>query len=273
MQHLASRQSLESTTDSLLATAANLDDDGLRTLGEELKSVASLLNRELPIRRALSDGSVPASKKTGLIGQLLAGKVGDPTRRVLDRVVSAEWSTGRDLTEALERLSRTAMFLRAERSGDLDDVEDQIFRFGRIIEANPELAGALDDRNANAGSRVALVDRLLANKANPLTVEMLMALAADPGGRSFSHGVGQLVEEAAQRKDKVVAIVTSPIELGAEQVGRLNAALAKLYRRPVVVHVEVDPEVLGGLTVKVGDEVIDGSVVGRIQEVKTRLAG
>jgi len=273
MQHLASRQSLESVTDSLLSTAANLDDTGLRTVGQDLKSVADLLNRELAVRRALSDGSVPAANKTELVRRLFSGKVGDPALRVLERVVSADWSTGRDLTEALGRLSRTAQFLRAERSGELDDVEDQIFRFGRIIEGNPELSAALDDHSGNRDDRIALVDRLLANKAHPLTVEMLMALAADPGGRSFSFGVDQLVQEAAQRKDKVVAVVSSPVDLSGEQLGRLNAALAKIYRRPVVVHVQVEPGLLGGLEIKVGDEVIDGSVAGRLAEIRSRLAG
>lgn len=273
MQHLASRQSLASSTETLLASAATLDDSGLRTLGEELKAVANLFNRELGIRRALADASVAADSKTSLAHRLLDGRVGEQTRRVLDKVVTENWSTGRDLTDALGRLSRTAMFLRAERSGDLDNVEDEIFRFGRIIEGNPSLSNALDDKQGTPEARTHLVDQLLANKVHPLTVEMLMELAHDPGGRSFSYGVDQLVAEAAQRKDKVVAVVTSPVALSDEQSARLNAALVRIYRRPVVVHVEVDPALQGGLLVKIGDEVIDGSVAGRIAEIRSQLAG
>ncbi|WP_111765471.1 F0F1 ATP synthase subunit delta [Nakamurella deserti] len=273
MQHLASRQSLGASTETLLSIAATLDDTGLRTLGEELKSVADLFNRELGIRRALSDSSVDAESKTALAQRLLGGRIGDPARRVLDKVVRENWSTGRDLTDALGRLSRTAMFLRAERSGELDNVEDEIFRFGRIISGNPDLSNALDDKQGTPEARTNLVDRLLANKVHPLTVEMLMALASDPGGRSFSYGVDQLVAEAAQRKDKVVAVVTSAVPLTDDQSARLNAALVRIYRRPVVVHVEVEPGLQGGLLVKVGDEVIDGSVAGRIAEIRSRLAG
>ena len=273
MQHLASRQSLGTSTETLLGIAATLDDDGLRTLGGELKSIADLFNRELGIRRALSDASVDASDRSGLAHRLLDGRIGEPARRVLDKVVGETWSTGRDLTDALGRLSRTAMFLRAERSGDLDNVEDEIFRFGRIIEGNPDLSNALDDKQGTSEARTQLVDRLLANKVHPLTVEMLMELARDPGGRSFSFGVDQLVAEAAQRKDKVVAIVSSAVALTDDQSARLNAALVRIYRRPVVIHVEVDPELQGGLLVKVGDEVIDGTVAGRIAEIRSRLAG
>ena len=273
MQHLASRQSLAASTDTVLSTAATLDDAGLKTLGEELKAVAGLFNRELGIRRAVADASVAAESRTALVQRLLDGRVSPQTRRVLDRVVTETWSTGRDLTDALGRLSRTAMFLRAERSGDLDNVEDEIFRFGRIIEGTPSLSNALDDKQGTPQARTQLVDRLLANKVHPLTVEMLMELANDPGGRSFSHGVDQLVSEAAQRKDKVVAVVTSPVQLSGEQSARLNAALVRIYRRPVVVHVEVDPALQGGLLVKIGDEVIDGSVAGRIAEIRSQLAG
>ncbi len=273
MQHLASRQSLASSTDTLLTSAATLDDSGLRTLGEELKAVADLFNRELGIRRALSDSSVDAESKRALAHRLLDSRVGEQTRRVLDKVVGETWSTGRDLTDALGRLSRTAMFLRAERSGELDDVEDQIFRFGRIIEGAPALSNALDDKQGSPEARTQLVDRLLAGKAHPLTVEMLMELARDPGGRSFSFGVDQLVAEAAQRKDKIVAVVTSPVALSDEQAARLNAALVRIYRRPVVVHVEVDPALQGGLLIKIGDEVIDGSVAGRLADIRSQLAG
>lgn len=273
MQHLASRQSLGATTETLLATAATLDDAGLHTLGNELKAVSALFNRELGVRRALSDASVDPQSKTALVRRLLGDRVGEPTRRILDRAVTESWSSGRDLTDSLARLSRTAMFLRAERSGELDSVEDEIFRFGRIISGNPDLSNALDDKQGTPEARTQLVDRLLANKVHPLTVEMLMALAADPGGRSFSNGVDQLVSEAAQRKDKVVAVVTSAVPLTDEQSARLNAALVRIYRRPVVVHVEIEPALQGGLVVKVGDEVIDGSVAGRLAEIRSGLAG
>ncbi len=272
MQHLASRQSLASVTESLLAVAASLDDSGLRQLGDELRAVSSLLNRELSVRRALSDSSVAAESKTGLAHRLLDGKIGEPTARVVDKVVEAEWSTGRDLTTALAGLSRTAGFLRAERAGELDEVEDEIFRFGRILDSNPALNSALDDAAGDVDSRVAMVDRLLAGKAHPLTTEMLTALARDPGGRAYGRGVDELVAEAAQRKDKVVAVVSSPVQLTVEQHERLNAALARVYGRPVVVHVEVDPALQGGLVVRVGDEVIDGSVAGRIADIRSRLA-
>ena len=273
MQHLSSRESLSSTTDTLLSVAADLDDSGLQTLGGELRAVASLFRQETAVRRALADGSVDGDTRVTLADRLLRGKVSAPTLQVVDAVVTAEWATSINMLDAFARLGRTAMFLRAERNGQLDTVEDQIFRFGRILDGNPELAAVLDDQTGSPEAKRALVQRLIGEKAEPLTVELLTELAADTHGRSYSFGVDQLVEEAAHRQEKTVAIATSAVALSTEQHERLAAALRNIYRRPVVLHVEVDPSLVGGIVVRVGDEVIDGSVSGRIAELRAKLGG
>ncbi len=272
MRHIASRQSLSSVSDVLLSGAAILDDTGLGALGQDLTAVAAALSKEPSLRRTLSDNTTSAPAKAGIVAQLFSGKVGAPASRVLDAVARLEWSTGADLTEGLFQLGRTALFLRAERTGELDEVEDQIFRFGRIIDSSPELTLALDNPAGDTGAKAMLVERLLQGKAHSLTIELLTALARDPRGRTFAHGVEQLVAQAAQRKDKIVAIVTSPVELSAEQRNRLIAGLARIYGRAVAVHTQVDPSIKGGLLVRVGDEVIDGSVAGRLAAVKSALA-
>ena len=165
------------------------------------------------------------------------------------------------------------MFLQAERTGELDDVEDQLFRFARIVEATPDLSVILDDPTADPDLRSRLVDELLRGRANPLVVDLVDALARDTGGRSFSHGVRELVDQAAERSDKLVAIVKSAVALSAEQTSRLTASLGRIYGRQVSVHVEVDPAVIGGMRVQIGDEVIDGSVSAKLELLRRRLAG
>jgi F-type H+-transporting ATPase subunit delta len=273
MLALISRESLDATTETLLSSAANLDDAGLQTLGTELAGVAALLKREVTLRRALSDSSVPSESRSLLLARLIGGKVSGLTSVIAEKAVGSEWASGADLATAIARLGRTAMFLRAERAGDLDNVEDQIFRFGRTLQAHPELAVVLDDQTGSPQARRRVVEQLLGGKAAPLTVELLTALADDTHGHSFTRGVDQLVEEAAHRQEKAVALVTSAVELNASQQGRLRAALENLYHRQVVLHIQVDPDLQGGLLVRVGDEVIDGSVAGRIAEIKARLAG
>lgn len=273
MEHIASKQALAASSGRLLLQAASLDDTGLGALGADLAGVATLLGQNPTLRRALSEATTDVEHRAGLMRSLLSGKIGQPAATSVDFVVRQSWATSRDLAEGLVRLSRTAMFLRAERSGELDEVEDQLFRFGRIVDASPELSVILDDPATPGRARADLVARLLAGRTNPLTAELLGQLAQDPGGRAFSHGVRQIVEQAAERKDRVVASVQSAVPLTIEQAARLSAALGKIYARPVSVHVEVAPALAGGITVRVGDEVIDGSVAGRLEALRRRLAG
>src|ERR1700712_4233878 len=145
MQHIASRESLRATNDFLLATAEPLDDEALTALGFELESVSDLLLTEVPLRRTLSENTLSAQTRSDIAGRLLAGKIGDQALTIVRFAVAQHWSSSRDLQEAMRRVSRTAMFRRAERSGELDDVEDQLFRFSRIVDASPELSVILDD--------------------------------------------------------------------------------------------------------------------------------
>ena len=273
MEHISSRDSLKATTDRMLSAAASLDDAALGRLGSELGAVANLLHREPSLRRTLSEATTDVQTRSGIMAGLLRGKVGDPTLRVVDDAVHQDWASGRDLRDGIGRLGRTAMFLRAERTEALDDVEDQLFRFGRIVDGAPGLSVLLDDPTTPGPARAALVERLLEGRANPLTTQLLTGLARDTNGRSFSHGVRELVDQAAERRDKVVAEVQTAAPLSAAETERLTAGLARLYGRQVAMHLEVDPDLQGGIRVRVGDEVIDGSVAGRLDAIRRRLAG
>ena len=273
MQHIASRESLIATNSKLLEVAEPLNGVGLAAIGTQLESVADLLLREVPLRRTLSENTLSADTRTNIANRLLAGKIGDDALSVIVFAVRQHWSSSRDLQEAVRRVSRTAMFRRAERTGELDEVEDQLFRFARIVDGSPELSVILDDPTADPVARASLIQRLLGGRAHTLVIELLDALARDTHGRSFTHGVRELVDQAAQRQDKVVAIVKSAVPLSAEQTDRLVGSLGRIYSRQVSVHVEVVPGIIGGISVQVGDEVIDGSVAGRLEALKRRMAG
>ena len=273
MQHIASRESLVATNDFLLSTAEGLDDEALTAIGFDLEKVSDLFLTEVPLRRTLSETTLSSETKSSIANRLLSGKIGDPALAVVKFAVEQRWSSSRDLQEAMRRVSRTAMFRRAELSGDLDDVEDQLFRFSRIVDSSPDLSVILDDPTADPAARSALVDRLLSGRAHPLVTELVDALARDTAGRSFTYGMSELVDQAAQRRDKVVAIVKTAAPLSDEQTTRLVGSLGRIYGREVSVHIEVEPSVLGGIRVQVGDEVIDGTVAGRLEALKRRMAG
>ncbi len=273
MQHIASRESLSATNGHLLTVATQLDADSLNELGTQLDQVADLLLNEVPLRRTLSEGTLDDDTRAGIAHRLLSEKIGPAAMSVVEFAVRQGWSSSRDLQDAMRRVSRTAMFLRVERTGELDDVEDQLFRFSRIIDASPELSVILDDPTANPDSRSRLVDRLLAGRSHPLVTELVDALARDTAGRSFTFGVRELVDQAAQRRQKVVAFVKAAVPLSQEQSSRLGRSLNRIYGREVSMHLEVEPSLMGGIRVQVGDEVIDGSVQSQLEALRRRMSG
>lgn len=271
MAEISSLQAVQESTSDLVAAAASFDDTALATVARELAALADVLADEPMLRRLLTEETTPTEAKVALASRVFADRVGAEAMDLFTAMLGRRWSGGRALVGGLRSLSRTAVFLRAERDGQLDAVEDQLFRFGRIVAASPELAMLLDNTSTVAEGRAALVAGLLEGKAHQLTIDLLTALARRTDGRSFVSGVDELVIQAAQRRDTVVATVTSAIELSDDERGRLETILGRIYARRVVIHTVVDAALQGGLRIRVGDEVIDGSVSGRLETIRGRL--
>jgi F-type H+-transporting ATPase subunit delta len=264
--------------ESLSAAAARLDDhiDGtgaseLSTLANDLFAVLDLLEREIALRRALADPATPAAARSGLADRLFSGKIGRPALDLVSDLVSSRWSRNTDLLEALEALARTASFGVAEKDGSLDRVEDELFRFGRILDREPELARLLADSGTPADKRVGLLHEVVSEKVAPTTVRLLEQTVRTPRSRSLDVAAEELSELAAARRDRYVAHVRTPVRLTAEQEQRLTDSLTRLYGRPISLQAELDPDLLGGLVVRVGGELIDGSVAGRVATARRTL--
>ncbi|GAB1509779.1 F0F1 ATP synthase subunit delta [Actinophytocola sp. KF-1] len=276
--HAASREALATAEQKLLAVlsakpAARAKGVSAEQLGDELLSVVRLLDGEIGLRRVLGDSSAERERREALLTQLLSGKVSAQALEVLTAAVGERWSTPRELVDGLDDLGRTALLVHAEQEGRLDAVEDELFRFSRIVAADSELERALSDRTAPPASKAALVRDLIGEKADGVTLRLVEQLVTTPRGRAVVTGLGELAAEAAKRRERSVATVVAPVPLTAQQEERLAATLQRIYSRPIALHVEVDPEIQGGLVIKVGDEVIDGSATGRIDELRRRLAG
>lgn len=260
----AARERLDALTDSTSADAAKLAD--------ELAAVTALLDREVSLRRVLTDPAQAGEAKAGLAERLLGGQVGGQAVDLVSGMVRSRWSQSRDLVDALEELANTADLTAAQKRGALDDVEDELFRFGRIVSSNTELRAALTDRAAATSAKVELLHRLLGGRAAATTERLVTRLVTAPRGRSLESGLESLSKLAAERRERLVAVVTSAVPLSDTQKQRLGAALAKLYGRQMHLNIDVDPEVLGGIRVQVGDEVINGSIADRIEDAGRRLA-
>ncbi|MCX5416634.1 F0F1 ATP synthase subunit delta [Streptomyces sp. NBC_00059] len=261
----AARERLDALTDSTSVDAAKL--------AEELAAVTALLHREVSLRRVLTDPSQGGEAKAELAGRLLSGQVGGEAVDLVSGMVRSRWSQSRDLVDAAEELANTADLTAAQRAGVLDDVEDELFRFGRIVASDVALRSALTSKSATASAKSELLRSLLGGKVQPVTERVITRLVTQPRGRSLEAGLDSLSRLAAERRDRMVAVVTSAVPLSDRQKQRLGAALAKIYGRQMHLNLDVDPEVLGGISVRVGDEVINGTIAERLEEVTRRMAG
>jgi len=259
-------------TDRLEAFAEGADAGRLIEVADEILAVADLLRREPRLRRALSDPGREADQRVELLKALLSGKVGDDTVDLVGALVYERFSTPVDLLNAAERLGVDALLASAERADKLGDVEDELFRFGQVVDGDNELAAALGDPTAEVGRRAELVNQLLADKVQPVTLRLAQLALSGFGGRGFSASLSRLVELAAARRDRSVAYVTTAVPLTDEEEDRLAARLTEMYGRQVSAKIDVDPRIIGGMRVKVGSDLYDGTVARRLAEVRTALS-
>ena len=248
------------TTDAPTATA----------LADELFAVAGLLATQAALRRALTDPSRTAAARSDLATTVLT--VSEPTVRLIAAAAAARWSAPGDITDAVEQLAAEAIAAAAEEQGRLDELEDELFRFSRIVASTPELRIALTNPFFPADAKRQLLSGLLADKVTPETLRLVTEAATNPFGRSLDVSLEEYALLAARRRERLVAEVHAAVALTDQQRGRLAAALTAAYGHQVHLNVVLDPRVVGGMTVRIGDELIDGSVTTRLAEARRRMA-
>ncbi len=264
---------IEKARDRLTGQPRVVDGDQMLGLADELFAVARLLGEQVGLRRALSDPSGKPADRSALAQRVLGGKVSDAALDLVETVARQRWSRPLDLVEATEILATDAALDAADARGELDGVEDELFRFGRIVAADAGLSRILTDRAAPAAGKTALLDQLLGGRVSPVTALLLRNHLTTRHIGNAEAAIERLSEVASRRRGQSVAHVTSAVPLSAAQEQRLADLLSRLYSRPIGLQVTVDPSVLGGLVVRVGDEVIDGSIVHRLEAAGRRLIG
>ena len=250
-------------------TAASL----AATVGDELFAVLHLLDAEHGLRRALADPSKPADEKGAIVVALLHGKVAPATEELVAATVRAQWAGPADMTDALEQLAVEAYAIAAEETGQLDDLEDELFRFSRVVANEPELRAALSEPVLSDEGKQGLINTLLAGKVTPVTLRLITEMSLHPRGRPLVVSLDMCTRIAAERRQRLIAVVRAATDLSAEQRRRLADALAGIYGHEVYINIVIDPKVMGGMTIQVGDELIDASVASRLAAVRRRLAG
>lgn len=241
-------------------------------LGEELFSVAVLLDSSVALRRSLTDPARSGEAKAQLSSTLLRGRVSDQVLDVVGGLARSPWDTPRDLADAVERLGAVALVAAAEYAGRLDDVEDDLFRFTKIV-AGDALQNALSMPGTSAESRARLVERLIGDKVGPETLALAIQAVAHPHGLRATGSLQAFQRIAAERRARLVTTVTTARPLTSQQSDRLRAALSRIYGRHLQLNEEVDPAVIGGIRIRIGDEVVDDTVLRRLDDARRSLVG
>ncbi|OBH50345.1 F0F1 ATP synthase subunit B/delta [Mycobacterium sp. E2479] len=270
----SSRVALENLSDNFSTIAKNLDNKGLSTLSSELVEVAQMLDREIVVTRYLTVPAEDGAPRVKLIDRLLSGKVGDPTLEVLRSAVSERWSANSDLIDAIEHVSRQALLEVAEREDEVDEVEEQLFRFSRILDAQPQLSILLGDYSVPVEDRVALLRKVLdsaSGRVNRIVVALLTQTVELLRGEPAEEAVQFLTKVAVARRGEIVAQVGAAAELSDDQRSRLTDVLGRIYGNTVAVQLQINEELLGGLLISVGDEVIDGTLASRLAAAEAQL--
>ncbi len=246
------------------------NQDAVPALADELFAVAELLSGQVALRKALSDATAGDTARRELAAAVLGGKVSPATQAVVEAAAELRWASGADLAAALERQGVRAVLRNAQLGKRLDTVEEELFRFSRIVEADHALRDVLEDRNASRPGREELVGGLLAGKAEDATIT-LVKRALGAASRTFARTLDSYLALAAAARSRAIAEVTVARPLTDDQADRLRAALSRQVGREVTLQVSVDPAVIGGVRVRLGDEVIEGTVAGRLEAAERQL--
>jgi F-type H+-transporting ATPase subunit delta len=245
----------------------------LAGVADDVLAVAAMLEGQPGLRRALTDPSRPGEDRAGLLDSLLNNRVSDEARSMLRALVAGRWSSSIELLNAVERLGVETLLASADGAGELIDVEDELFRFGQFVDGNLDLAAALGSSTTPAEQRSHLVHLLIDGKARPVTVRLVEVALRGFGGRSFSSGLTRLVELAANRRERQIAYVTVARTMNEEQQNRLAEQLSSIYGRNVDLKISIAPDILGGLRVRVGDDLYDATVLRHLVEARAGLVG
>lgn len=260
-----SRTSLDLVADLV---ASRRTDPEFAGLAADLYAASDLLAREKALRGAVSDSGRSELTRTEIVRQLLAGQVSPLALDVLTDVVRQRWSSAADLVSAVRILGDQAAFIAAADNGTLEATEDEMFRIGRTVASSPTLQAALTDPAIPASAKAGIVTDLLSGKVTDTTAQVVGFTLSHLQGRRIERAIDELVDLAAEQRQRVVAVVRVARPLDPDLEQRMTVALGAITGRIITLNVVVDPSVLGGAHVTVAGEAIDGTVATRLANAR-----
>ncbi|MEX1079340.1 MAG: F0F1 ATP synthase subunit delta [Homoserinimonas sp.] len=261
------------TRDAIAASKAALAAIGgtvdLAT-AEQLLAAGRIIGESAQLQSILTDPATEQERKGDALEAVFGSSLSAPVFKLLGTVVSNRWSVEADLLAGIEELGLRAAASSAAADAD---IEGEVFAFGKTVASNPELELAISSKLGDSDSKVTLIERLLSGKVAPQTLVILRHLVRQPRGRRINALVRDAAAIVADQTGYAIATVTTATPIAAAQLERLQSDLSANYGRQLKVNQVVDPGLVGGVRVQIGDDVIDGSVASRLQELRLQLAG
>ncbi len=280
---------------AVLEDAADAGD--LATVAADLAAVDDLFGRSPVLRAALTDTAVAPRARRAVILDLLSDKVSEPAARAVGYAayavaapevpVAVTWlrhraqqaAEGEVIVEpslghlaSRERIGGyAAAVFETLPTGDLEEVEDELFRFARTVESTPALRRALVDSGLPADVRGAVVTDLLKDRGHPTTLRLVHYAITGGRARDLVGTLNWLVERTAEARGWRVARVSAAAEVSDADRGRLVESLSNLSGQPVDLQVTIDPSLLAGVVVNIGDLRVDATARGRLNELREHV--
>ena len=268
----SSRQSLVTARVKLDAAVKGATAASASELSTQLFFAADVLSKNTSLRRAFADPSREAASKGVLVKDLFGKTLSALALEILTDVSALRWSSAGDLVHVVEQLAIEAEASAANINNELDRVEDEFFETSHLVVDNFELRKALVG-TGTPEAKSALISEVLAKKASPSTVKLAVALVTSLRGRSIEAAFADYLFGLANRRNRLIAVIRVASEISDAQKSRLAAAIEKQVGQPIRVNLEVDSSILGGVSVKFADELVDGSVSNRLASAGRALAG
>ena len=267
-----SRQSLASLRGTLDEKLKGLSAADCTAMSGDLFAVLQSLYSSVGLRRVLTDPARDAVSKATLVQDLYTSQLSPAALAVVVESASLRWSSSMDLASALEQLAIEAEATAANANEALDRVQDELFILRRTLGENQELRFVLGDRTASPLGKSELISNLLAATADPSTVRLLAHAVAGLAGRSIDSVLEVYSDAVADRRNRLLVLVTTRSELTAAQAASLSQIMTKQVGQPVHLNYQIDPTILGGVSIRFADEMVDGTISTRLADAGRALA-
>ena len=237
----------------------------------DLFTVLTVLSSSVGLRRALTDNSRDTASKAQLISDLFGKNIGDAVKALVTQAAGLRWSNPSEIADAIENLAVESASAAADKNNELEQLENQLFDFTQVLIANPDFRQALNTTADSDEGKVSLVESVVTGKYVDSTINLLKKVVLLRRGRNIDATLATYAHYVSNSRNRLVAHIKTAVELSPTQKSSLIAALTKQMGREVHVNIEIDPKVLGGISIRYADDVIDGTVVNRLAEASRAL--